>query len=220
MNPYSAPQPSPGDPSNVSGARAIEPFPRRLEEVAPERQLKEIFGWTPGALSVAGVLATIGVVVALVGGADLEKEWPWLGGSLAATVIGGAWETLRRRNARTVVVHGPHFGVYQRGALVGVFHFSQLTIYNLSLINTVREFFLFGFTALIGVLGTVVYVGAGTFGPATFFAPAFAIAGIAAFVSSIRIRALGRHYYVPHGNDSSLCVFDKAAAARVGFPTA
>jgi hypothetical protein len=202
-------------PVHAQAAQATT-FPTSLADVPAHTRVAETFGFTPLSLSVGGFLGFAGSLIGVaMRGIDELSDLYLPGGCLVGFLLFGAWELMRRRSPTVLAFAGPQIGVYRGGTLGEVVHRSGVTIYQLSILNTIRELFFFGmvgFFSLSGGLMTlardralglcVLGVGVGTSG---------------AFVSSIYARVACRHFFIPRGRGDEHVVFAKAKIDPFGL---
>lgn len=193
------------------------PFPQSLQAVPPDGQLAETFAFTPGALASGAVLGLLGFAIGLGmrgGPKSVEDIYLPLGCAGGAFVF-GLWEVTRRMK-RTVLVHyGNQIGIYRGGQLTDVGYRSQITIYQLSVLNTVRELFAFGILALFALTGGAVSVVNDPSSGLVYLGVGIGLAG--AFLSSIYARIACRHFFVPKGNGSEQVMFTREECNRFGL---
>jgi hypothetical protein len=193
-----------------------EVFPQSLEQVPKEALITETFAFTPGALAIGGFLALIGLLIGIVnhGIREANDILPPLG-CFVGMLLFGAWEVFRRLRRVSLAFNANQIGVYRRGMLEQVAYRSQLTFYKLSIINTIRELFAFGFLGIGGFFAGIFSFGAA---PET----GLAILGVSvgccgAFASSIYARVMCRHYFVPKGHGTEQVMFASSATSRFGL---
>jgi hypothetical protein len=197
-------------------AQQPQGFPPTLDAVPDHARLSETFAFIPGALALGGVFGLIGLMIGISqhGFNDLgQLLWP--AGCFVIAVLFGFWEIWRRTHRTSVAFLGDQIGVYRSGALQQVAYRSQITIYQLNIVNTLRELMLFGILALAGVCG-----GVGELDKDLGFGLAgigFAIGSVGALVSSIYARIACRHFFVPQGNGTEQVMFTRGAAGRFGL---
>ena len=193
------------------------PFPPALDAVPPEHRLTETFAFTPGALSIGGALGLAGFLIAFgTSGGPKSLDDMYLPGACAVgAVLFGAWEIVRRMQRTSLVFAGDQMGVYRGGQLAQVAYRRQITIYQLSVLNTVRELFAFGFLALILLPGAAFSLARD---PATGLMMLGAGLGSAgAFASSVCARIACRHFFVPKGTGTEQVMFTRGELGRFGI---
>jgi hypothetical protein len=192
-------------------------FPPTIDAVPEDSRLTETFAFTPGALSVGALLGLVGFLVALGshGGPRAVEDLYLPGGCIAGTLLFGAWEILRRLRRTAIVFWGNQIGIYRGGQLAQVAYPSQITVYQLSIINTIRELFAFGILALFALGGGAASL-AGDLGMGlTFLGAGVGLGG--AFVSSIYARIACRHFFVPKGDSTEQVMFTRGTLGRFGL---
>lgn len=193
------------------------PFPQSLDAVPPDGQLAETFAFTPGALASGAILGLIGFAIGLGmrgGPKSIEDIYLPLG-CAGGAVIFGLWEVMRRLK-RTVIVHYVNqIGIYRGGQLTDVGQRGQIAIYQLSVLNTVRELMAFGILALFAITGGAFTVMRDPSSGLVFLGAGIGLGG--AFFSSIYARIACRHFFVPKGNGSEQVMFTRAECNRFGL---
>jgi len=180
--------------------------------LAARAGVKETFGFTPGALALGGLIVAIGYVShGLTSGFVLTRHVEIMLGGVAGAGAMGAYELFRRKRTLTLVLQPEGIGLFRQGKLIGVIHPSQVTWYKLSLLNTVKELWAFGFLALIAAPSPFLLHGIGR-----LWASAIAVSALSAFVSSIWIRTMCKHFIIPMGNDSETVVLAKSKLKELG----
>lgn len=193
------------------------PFPPALDAVPPEHRLTETFAFTPGALAIGAALGLAGFSIAFgTSGGPKSLDDLYLPGACAAgAILFGAWETLRRMQRTSLVFAGDRMGVYRGKQLAEVAHRGQITIYQLSVLNTVRELFGFGLFTLILLPAAAFSLGRE---PATGLMMLGAGLGSAgALASSIYARIACRHFFVPKGTGTEQVMFSRGELGRFGM---
>jgi len=169
-----------------------EPFPERIEFVAPGRLLTETFGWQMGAWG-GMLLVFAGSAFLQPGGASVL--WVWGVGALGAALAG--YESWRRRNPTSLALGPDAVGLYRGGALVERIGREGVTHCLLEGANTFKILFALGFCFLGSAalaFGTWVQPNdAWSRINATALAAAFA----SAWASSYRSRMRCEHFIVP-----------------------
>src|SRR5262245_50416531 len=94
-------------------------FPPTIEPVPEQARLAETFAFTPGALSIGAILglAGFGIGLASHGGPRSLEDLYLPGGCIAAAVLFGLWEIVRRSRRTTLVFLGGRMGIYRGGRL-------------------------------------------------------------------------------------------------------
>ena len=198
------------------GAYPPSQFPPTLDGVPAEGRLAETFAFTPGSLAIGGVLGLLGACIGIQKYGFRELEQLYLpGGCFLGAVLFGAGEIWRRMHRLQVVFWGNQIGVYRRGSLLQTAYRSQIQIYQLSILNTIREVGAFGMFAFIGVLLGVFSVGR-DLGLGLMFMGA-AIGSCGAFASSIYARIACRHFFIPDGKSTDQVMFTRGDAGRFGI---
>ncbi len=197
------------------GAYPPQSFPPDLDVVPPEGKAVETFAFTPGALAIGGVLGLIGSCIGIAGHKSWQMEDLYLpAGCFAGAVLFGFWEIWRRTHRTALAFWGSQIGVYRSGALTDTAYRTQLTIYQLSIANTIREIFAFGFFALIAVGGGLATLGRDLGMGLTFLGASVGLVG--ALISSLYARIGCRHFFVPKGNSTEQVMFTRSAIDRFG----
>lgn len=170
--------------------------PRELAAVPPTQRVDETNPWLAGTLAVAGLLVAIGTLVDILSSPRHDdSQLKLLGGALAATLLFGGYEIYRRtRRSALAFLPDRTIAIYTKGQLVGHVHAGQISWFKLNVVNTIREFMLFGIFALGGVFGLTALNFRGGF---LFFVLAACLGSISAFASSIYDRVMCVHYVVP-----------------------
>lgn len=193
------------------------PFPPALDAVPAEARLTETFAFTPGALAIGAILGLAGFLSAMAtrGGAKSVEDLYLPGGCAAGAVLFGLWEVLRRMSRTSLVFQGDRMGVYRGGQLTQVAHRGQIMVYQLSVFNTIRELFAFGFLALVALGGGGISLARDPGVGLTFLGAGVGCGG--AFVSSIYARIACRHFFVPKGNGTEQVMFTRGVLGRFGL---
>ena len=191
-------------------------FPPRIEVVPEHATVTETFGFTPLSFSAGALLGLIGSTIAVItiGVHELSDLYIPLG-CLGGLVLFGAWELWRRRRRTTLAFAGNQIGIYRGGQLAEVAYRSQMVIYQLNIVNTMRELALFGIVGLGGLMaGITMMVPAPAFG---LCALGVGVGMTGACASSVYARIACRHFYVPRGRGSEHVVFTSRAIERFGI---
>ncbi len=194
-----------------------QPFPPTLQPVPEDARLAETFAFTPGALAVGATLGLFGFIVALASGkgaTSMNDLYYPLACTLGA-ILFGFWEVMRRLNRTSLVFYGNQMGVYRGGKLVQVGSRNQIMVYQLSVINTIRELMAFGMLGFGGMIMGAVTVGRNLGVGLTFLGAGVGLTG--AFISSIYGRIACRHFFVPKGNGTEQVMFTRGIASRFGL---
>jgi hypothetical protein len=191
-------------------------FPPTIDAVPAEGRLAETFAFTPGALAIGGLLGLIGSFIGIQQHGFRELEQLYLPGvCFLVAVFFGAGEIWRRMHRLEVVFWGNQIGVYRRGMLVQTAYRSQIQIYQLSILNTIRELMAFGMFALIG-LALGIFSARSDLGLRLMFIGA-AIGSCGAFTSSIYARIACRHFFIPDGKSTDQVMYTRGDASRFGI---
>lgn len=188
-------------------------FPPTIDAIPAEGRLVETFAFTPGALGIGGLLAFIGSAIGLAQHGFHKMDQLivpavcFFGG-----VLFGGWEIWRRIGRATLVFWGPSIGIYREGKLSQTCYRSQVTIYKLHIVNTIREVFGFGFLALFGVGYGMFAIGADLGLGLTGIGAG--IGAVGAFGSSIYARIACRHFFIPKGNTTEQVMFTRGETTR------
>ncbi len=194
-------------------AQQHSPFPPALESVPAEARLPETFAFTPGALAAGAVLGLAGWLITLGSrGATSLEDLYVPAGCVAGALLFGIWEVFRRLGRTVVAFHGDQIGVYRSGKLVDVAYRSQIMVYQLSVINTVRELVAFGMLGMMALGGGAMTVARDLGMGLIFLGVGIGLSG--AFVSSIYARIACRHFFVPKGKSTEQVMFTRGAAGR------
>lgn len=211
------PGPHPHSAAPQTYRDAAPAFPARLDDAPADRRLDETFGWFPGAVALGSVIA---IIAWLIGVAQRNKiateDLQVLGGATAVALLFGFWEVARRLRPTSLVLGNGAIGVYRSGALDCVVPYGQVAWYRLHIVNTVREYLLFGLLAL-GALP----VAPSTMSRDVVFGLLMAALGIGsalALASAIWSRGLCYHYMVPKGSGTEECTFKRSDLRRFGWP--
>lgn len=198
------------------GGYPAQQFPPTLEGVPTEGQLVETFAFIPGALALGGVLSLIGSFV-YIGKHQFREmgDLVWPAGCFFGAVIFGAWEIWRRMGRTTVLFWGDQIGLYRGGKLQQTAYRSQIQIYQLNILNTIRELIGFGFFALVGLFVGLAALGSDLGTGLSFIGGAIGL--ISAFISSIYARVACRHFFVPKGRGTEQVMFTRGQATRFGL---
>ncbi|MFO0589827.1 MAG: hypothetical protein U0441_19965 [Polyangiaceae bacterium] len=193
---------------------AQEPqFPPTIDAIPAEGRLVETFAFTPGALGIGGLLAFIGSAIGLSQhGFRAMDQLIMPAACFFGGVLFGAWEIWRRIGRATLVFWGPAIGIYREGKLSQRCYRSQITIYQLNILNTIREVLGFGFMALIA--GGYGLVSIGSDLSVGLVGIGIGIGGVGAFASSIYARIACRHFFIPKGNSTDQVMFTRGEADR------
>lgn len=197
-------------------AQQQSPFPPTLDAVPAEARLPETFAFTPGALAVGAVLGLAGWLMSFLSRGPSKLEDLYVpAGCVAGAILFGLWEIFRRLGRTVVAFHGDQIGVYRSGKLTDVAYRSQIMVYQLSVINTVRELLAFGMLGLMSLGGGAVTVGRDLGMGLIFLGIGVGLTG--AFISSIYARIACRHFFVPKGQSTEQVMFTRGAAGRFGL---
>lgn len=221
-NPYQPPSPQgygayPPQAGYAQGqGHAAQDFPPTLDQVPPEGQAVETFAFTPGALAIGGVLGLLGSFIGIATSRYWQMDRLFLPlGCFVGAVLFGFWEIWRRTHRTALAFRGAQMAVYRSGALQSTGYRTQLTIYQLNIVNTVREILGFGFFGFItffaglGLLRTNLGDGLCCMGAAIGF--------IGALISSLYARIGCRHFFVPKGNGTEQVMFTRSVIDRFGI---
>jgi hypothetical protein len=195
------------------------PFTPRLADTPRPLRVSETFGFFPASLATAALLAIFGTFVMAIteGGFDNLDQMKFCAGAAAVAAACIVWEIYRRTHPTTLVVAGDRIGLYRKGMLEGVVGFGQITWFRLNIVNSIREYMLFGifgFGGIFGVLGSLSVASA----PGVLWSAAAMLGGVGGLASSIWSRGMCMHYYVPKGGGTETVVLRKSELARVGWP--
>jgi hypothetical protein len=172
----------------------------------PAVRVQETHGWTPGALALGGLIVGLGyLAIGLRRGFSEPHHLEIIAGGMGVALLLGAWEILRRRRTLTLVIRGNEIELQREGVRVQTLTPSQITLYELSTINTIREVILFGMCVMVALPFPFFLSGI-----AELWAVAAAIGAVAAFSSSIKVRILSRHYIMPVGSRSETLLLPKS----------
>ncbi len=140
------------------------------------------------------------------------------GGATAVALLFGFWEVTRRLRPTSLVLGNGAIGIYRRGALDGVVPYGQVAWYRLHIVNTIREYLLFGLLTL-GTLPAAPSMIAGdlVFG---LLLAALGLGSALGLASAIWSRGLCYHYMVPKGSGTEEVTFKRSDLKRVGWPIA
>lgn len=177
--------------------------PRDLALIPPTQRIDETSGWIAGTLGVVGLLVALGMLIEMASAKRVaDDSWKILGGAVAGMVVFGGFEVYRRlRRSALAFFPDRSIGIYNKGQLVGTVYANQISWFKLSIANTIREMFLFGFLALGGVAALSVFPMRGGF---ALFAIAGGLGGVSMLASSIYDRMLCLHYIVPGAGQIAL----------------
>lgn len=191
-------------------------YPPTLDAVPEHARVAETFGFTPLSLATGGFLGFVGSLIAvLTRGVDEVSDLYLPAGCLAGFLLFGAWELMRRRSRTALAFAGQEVGIYRAGKLVEVVHRSQLTIYKLSIINTIRELFLFGMVGFFGLIGGLSMLMSDAAIGLCVLGVGVGMSG--AFVSSVYARVACRHFFVPRGRGTEHVVFVRSVIDPFGL---
>lgn len=197
-------------------AQPPSPFPPTLDAVPAEARLPETFAFTPGALAAGAVLGLAGWLIALGARGPSRLDDLYVpAGCAAGAVLFGTWELLRRLGRTVVAFHGNQIGMYRGGKLSDVAYRSQIMVYQLSILNTIRELLAFGMLGLMALGGGAATVGKNLGIGLIFLGVGVGLTG--AFISSIYARIACRHFFVPKGQGTEQVMFTRGAAGRFGL---
>ncbi len=200
------------------GAYAPPQFPPTLDGVPAEGRLTETFAFTPGALAIGALLGLVGSISTLglrEHGLVAVEQIYLPGGCFLVALLFGIGEIWRRLHRLQVVFWGDQIGVYRQGRLLQTAYRSQIQIYQLSVLNTIRELGAFGMFALVG-LALGVFSSGSDLGLRLMFIGG-AIGACGAFASSIYARLACRHFFVPDGKSADQVMFTRGDAGRFGI---
>jgi hypothetical protein len=191
-------------------------FPDTLDAVPADARVSEAIPFTPGALAIGGVLGLIGSSIGLATYGVRRLEDLYVpGGCLLGAVLFGTWEVMRRRRRVAIAFNGNQLGIYRGGKLSETAYRSQLTIYQLSFINTFRELFAFGILAVFGLFAGFLSIGHNASTGLVMLGGGVGMAG--AFGSSIYARILCRQIFVPKNGTTEQVGFVKSDLGRFGI---
>jgi hypothetical protein len=193
------------------------PFPSTLETVPPEARLTETFAFIPGALAIGALLSLVGILIRVAsdGGLRSIEDLYIPAGCVAGAALFGMWEIWRRMRKTTLAFRGDHIGVYRQGKLEGVIYRSQITIYELNIFNTIREFVVFGIFGFGGLFSILAAIGSE---PAQcLMLLGIGVVCIGAFISSMYARMACRHLFIPKGGGTEQVMFTRGAIGRFGI---
>lgn len=198
-----------------AGHYPLQSFPPNLDAVPPDGRAVETFAFVPGALAIGGVLGLTGSLIGIASHGFKEMEQLYLpAGCFAGAVLFGFWEIWRRTHRTAVAFWGSQIGVYRSGALTDTGYRTQIVIYQLSIVNTLRELMAFGFLGLFAGLGGMATLARDLGMGLTFLGAAAGLIG--AFISSLYARIGCRHFFVPKGNGTEQVMFTRSAIDRFG----
>jgi hypothetical protein len=209
----------PPQPSFAPQAPPGNPFPPRLVDASKQHRVNETFGWFPASLATASILAIVGTLLMAIleGGFDNFDQLKFCAIAAVVAALCGFWEIWRRTHPTSLVVVGEQIGVYRKGMLEGVIGFGQITWFRLNIVNSLREYMLFGILGFGGLLGALGALSAGSL-PGAMWAAAAAFGGLGGLASSIWSRGMCNHYYVPKGGGTETVVLRRSELVRVGWP--
>ncbi len=209
--PQQAPAPVPQPPP--SG------LPVALMQVPASARLKETFGVGFGALGIAGffIFAGYALDAVLNGLGDLENL-AYLGGGLAVGVLASGVELYRRLRPTVLVPFGDRIGIYRRGQLSGTIAWGQLVEFRLRITNTIRELVLYGAVCFWAGLSALAFAADASASSVLWVAWSFAAAtfGFGALGSTIWVRMLSKHYFVPKGGGREKVMLLKSKLRTAG----
>ena len=191
------------------------PFPRDLQSIPVEQRVRETFGCVPATLAFVALVLSLDVGGDLVAAATTRPNTPTtlavVLGLLFASLLFGGWEAWRRARRVTLVVTPTGVAINPNGALDVLVHPYQQADNKLSVVNTLREFGLYG---LVTVLGFFSLLGSSGRLHALVWTGAFTLGGAMCLASSIWVRAMGRHMMVPRGRGTELVVLRASDVRR------
>jgi hypothetical protein len=195
-------------------------FPQRLAEVPRELRVDETFGWFPASLAIAALLAVLGTMIRAVQneGFDSMQELEFVGIALVVAVLMGFWEVWRRTHPTSLFVTGGRVGIYRKGELEKVAGFGEITWYRLNMVNSLREYMLFGLCGLGGCLGALGAASSGSMYGA-MWAAAAGLGGLGGLASAIWSRGMCNHYHLPKGGGTETVVLRRSDLTRVRWPS-
>jgi len=188
-------------------------LPQQLDQVPKQQHLPVAQGFGFGGIGLGALVVFVPYAIHAAQHGLKGNDWKYLLGAAVAAAGGIAIELLRRRKPRILVPQGREVGVYEDGQLVRTFTTNQLTVYQLSFLNTFRELGLFG---MIGLSATLVAFGTlGKLGLYSAWVWGAAIAFNSLAYSSFLTRVVSRQYYLP--GENAPVAFSKSALQRVGW---
>lgn len=200
---------------------AVQPraFPENLVDAPRELRIDETFGFFPGAVVVTGFFALIGSVIALIRNEGLTiPQLEFSGGAMVAIVLFGVWEVFRRTRPTSVVLMNGQLGLYRKGKLDKVVSFGQISHFRLNIVNSMREYVLFGLVGFGGFASGAALLGSDQLETA-IWTMAVGLGGMVAFASSVYARGMCFHYDLPKGGGTERVALRKKELRTIGWPS-
>lgn len=188
-------------------------FPREFEAVPANARMIEALGVTPISFALGCLIALVGSIVGVVqfGYSGIADLYPALG-CLAGFVLFLVIEVWRRTSRWGLAFAGSQVGIYRKGQLDKVVPRAQLGIYQLSILNTIRELLAYGALGSVALLASGMIFEQLMFG---LWALGATVALGGGLLSSVYIRLVCRHFMI--APDQTQIAFTKGDLARLGM---
>lgn len=188
-------------------------LPSQLEQVPAEQRLPQAQGIGFGGIGLGAFIVFVGYALTAARNGLKGDAWKFLAGSAVVAVGGIVIEVLRRKKPRVLAVQGNVVGIFEDGQLTRTFTTNQLTLYQLSWVNTFREVMIFGMFGGMATLAALPMLMSPSLMTAWVWGAAISLDALA--YSSVLTRVTSKQYYLP--GESSPVAFSKSALQRVGW---
>ena len=190
-------------------------LPQQLDLVPEDKRLREAQGVGFAGVGVGALVVFVGYALHGIEHGLAGDAWKFLLGSAVVAAGGFLFEVLRRKKPLVLVPLGDRIGAYKNGQLVHTFAPHQLTLYQLSWVNTFRELMVFGMFGAMATFGALFMLRMPSLGTAWTWGIAISLDALA--YSSALTRVASRQYYLPAEVTPEAVAFRKSELQRVGW---